>query len=237
MRPATPVHVLLAALVALSLLAACTGDEDPSAEPAPAIDEVDEDDPSPDEDEDDEDADADDAADEDADDEDADEDEDADDDEVDAAGIAGTEPVELEGADPQDPAVLAEVRTGSHEGHERVVWEFSEGDAPRVEVAYVDADQVTEPGSGERLEVEGDAFLLVRAEFAADLGAELFAQAEPYDGPQRLEADALASVAEVARLGDFEGNLQWVIGLDEERPFDAEMLTDPLRLVVDVAVE
>jgi hypothetical protein len=145
-----------------------------------------------------------------------------------------TSPYERAGAPDQQIAVLSSVRVGVHEGYDRVVWEFSEGDRPRVRVEYV--DQPRQPGSGEPVAVAGDAHLRLMAEFATDRGAELYASdAEGYDGPQRVDGAGTAAVAEVVALGDFEANLQWAVGLDRQRPFRVTVLEAPLRIVVDVA--
>lgn len=146
---------------------------------------------------------------------------------------ANTEPDERPGATDQEMAVLSQVRVGAHDGYDRVVWEFSEGDRPRVRVEYV--DEPRQPGSGNPVDVAGDAHLRLIAEFATDRGAELYAPgAQPYEGPQRLDGGNAQAVREVVSLGDFEANMQWAIGVDQERPFRIRMLEDPLRIAVDV---
>lgn len=146
---------------------------------------------------------------------------------------ANTEPDERPGATDQEMAVLSRVRVGTHDGYDRVVWEFSEGDRPRVRVEYV--DEPRQPGSGNAVDVAGGAYLRLIAEFATDRGAELYAPgAEPYEGPSRLDGGNAQVVREVVSLGDFEANMQWAIGVDQERPFRIRMLEDPLRIAVDV---
>lgn len=146
---------------------------------------------------------------------------------------ANTEPDERPGATDQEMAVLSRVRVGAHDGYDRVVWEFSEGDRPRVRVEYV--DEPRQPGSGDPVDVAGSAYLRLIAEFATDRGAELYAPgAEPYEGPSRLDGGNAQVVREVVSLGDFEANMQWAIGVDQERPFRIRVLEDPLRIAVDV---
>jgi hypothetical protein len=36
-------------------------------------------------------------------------------------------------------------------------------------------------------------------------------------------------------VGNDEGMMRWSIGLDEQRPFEATVLPDPPRLVIDIA--
>lgn len=146
---------------------------------------------------------------------------------------ANTEPDERPAAPDQDMAVLSQVRVGVHEGFDRVVWEFSEGDRPRVRVEYV--DQPRQPGSGNPVDVAGGAYLRLIAEFATDRGAELYApDAQPYEGPRRLDGGTAQAVQEVVSLGDFEANMQWAVGVDQQRPFRMRVLESPLRIVVDV---
>lgn len=144
-----------------------------------------------------------------------------------------TQPYERDGAADQHMAVLSEVRVGVHDGYDRVVWEFSEGDQPRLLVEYV--DQPRQPGSGNPVEVAGEASLRLIAEAATDRGAEMYAPgAQPYEGPTRVDGGNAQVVREVVALGDFEANMQWAVGVDRRRPFRVQVLDDPLRIVVDV---
>lgn len=161
-------------------------------------------------------------------------------DEADEADLP--EPAETATSSPEFPDVtgptsyLASVEIGDHAGYERVVFTFVEdADVPSWQVEYV--DEVREDGSGRLVEVEGDAALAVTLSGASgvDMSGETFE--EVYTGPDRLDgSDAGASsVQEVVETGDFEAVMSWAIGVDEQRPFRAFSLTDPARVVVDVA--
>ena len=52
-----------------------------------------------------------------------------------------------------------------------------------------------------------------------------------YTGPNRLAGTD--PVTEVAKTGDFEAVVTWVIGLDRELPFSAESRDGTLDLVID----
>ncbi len=39
---------------------------------------------------------------------------------------------------------------------------------------------------------------------------------------------------EVVRVGDFEANLAWVVGVERPAPFAVAVFHDPLRLMVDI---
>jgi hypothetical protein len=99
-------------------------------------------------------------------------------------------------------------------------------------VTYVDPP-IVEDGSGNAVEIEGGAFLELRLTPATGVdltGPEI---EETYDGPTELRVDGNV-VIEVVRIGDFEQNMAWVVGLDERRPFAVAFFADPLRLVVDI---
>jgi len=125
------------------------------------------------------------------------------------------------------------VRVAGHPGFDRVVFEFrSDTDRPGVDAGYV--DQLKEDGSGEDVDVEGTAFLQVRMEPASGVNLSTEPFEETYTGPRRLRGDT-AVVTEVARTGDFEANLTWGIGLRSKASFRVTVLTNPARVVVDVA--
>lgn len=130
-------------------------------------------------------------------------------------------------------ASLVDVRVGAHDGFDRVVLEFDGQDVPSYRVGYVDPP-VRQDGSGNEVDVAGDAFLELRVTPASGRTA----QGEvTYEGPRRVPAGDAAVVTEVVRTGDFEANLAWVAGVDRRRPFAVAFLTDPLRLVVDVVAD
>jgi len=112
-----------------------------------------------------------------------------------------------------------------------VTFTFEEGAVPGFEVAYVEPP-VREDGSGERVEVDGAAILLVRFEPAAgvDLAGEDFRPT--YIGPERLPGPGSGVVVEAVRIGDFEANLTWAIGLDAEAPFRVDAGADGITVSV-----
>jgi hypothetical protein len=132
-------------------------------------------------------------------------------------------------------ALLVDVRTGVHDGFDRIVLEFSGDDVPSYRVRYVDPP-VREDGSGNEVEVAGSAFLEMHLAPAAgvDMSGDGEEFEQTYTGPTRFSPGARV-VRELVRTGDFEANLTWVAGIDREAGFDVSVLTSPLRLVVDVA--
>jgi hypothetical protein len=151
---------------------------------------------------------------------------------IDPLAGAGTEPVVSE-AESASTALLERVALGRHEGYDRVVFEFRNV-VPGYRVEYVEPP-LREDGSGNRVEVEGSAFVVVRMEPASGFDLEVPEGELVYKGPRRLSgADAGTSVVrEVVRTGDFEAVLTWAVGLGDRVDFRVTRLDGPPRLVVD----
>jgi hypothetical protein len=133
-------------------------------------------------------------------------------------------------------ALLTDVSFEAADCVDRITFDFREDlqAAPGYTVEYRPADQaLVEDGSGNRIELEGDAYLVVRFEPAAtgDLSGEELVIT--YEGPRRFETDG-RYVREVVKSGDFEAVLTWVIGVSEQRPFRVVESSSPPRLVVEV---
>jgi hypothetical protein len=115
---------------------------------------------------------------------------------------------------------------------DRVTFTF-EGDLPGYRVGFVDRP-VIEDGSGEEIDVDGEAVLGVHFEPAS--GFDLSGEGRPvYTGPTRLDL-ATRVVLDVVRQSDFEANLDWVLGLDAKAPFRVRTETSPNRVIVEVRV-
>lgn len=52
--------------------------------------------------------------------------------------------------------------------------------------------------------------------------------------PERVRIDG-AGVTEAVMVQDFEGVMEWVVGLEGEAPFASEVMTGPTRFALDVA--
>jgi hypothetical protein len=133
--------------------------------------------------------------------------------------------------------LLTDVRVGAHGCYERVTFEFKpqtgEADGPVAWHAAYEAAPITEDGSGRTVPVKGAAYLVVRFSAA---GADLSQEGAPatYTGPASLEAADTTRIRQVRRIGDFEGVLTWVIGIDQQRPFRVMTQDNPARVVLDV---
>ncbi|MCQ4609014.1 MULTISPECIES: hypothetical protein [unclassified Corynebacterium] len=123
---------------------------------------------------------------------------------------------------------LQDVRVGTHETYDRVVFEFSGNGLPGYRIQYT--DKALQQASGHELAVSGNDIL------------EVLIEGTPMDrlpsnpdlisaGPYQL---ATGNVAGITNGGTFENQSQFFIGLDRQRSFEATVLESPTRLVIDV---
>ncbi|WP_402469019.1 AMIN-like domain-containing (lipo)protein [Isoptericola aurantiacus] len=152
----------------------------------------------------------------------------------DAASDEPDEPFEggtaLAEAEPGDGAMLTvtDVRAAAHDGYDRVVFELDGEGTPGWRVEYV--DEALDDGSGNPVEVDGDAVLqvvLTGTAMPMDSGVTEYG-GDPVDGPG-------TSIDQVVYRFVFEGQTTAFVGVDgEPRPFRVFGLDDPARVVVDV---
>lgn len=124
---------------------------------------------------------------------------------------------------------VTDIRTGEHDGYDRVVFEVDGEGTPGWDVRYV--DEPTEQASGKAVEVAGAAALQVLvtgAGYPYDTGV-----AEYSGGP--VAGAGTQVVTEVVFRATFEGATQAFIGTTGESPFRVYLLDGPTRIVVEVA--
>jgi hypothetical protein len=131
-------------------------------------------------------------------------------------------------------ALLERVAVGHHEGYDRVVFEFRDEGLPGYRIEYVEPP-LKEDGSGDPVDISGNAFVVVRMEPASGFDLNTGEGELVYKGPKRLEGSSAGAtvVKEVVRTGDFEAVLSWAVGLDSKVPFRVTTATSPSRLIVD----
>ncbi|WIX98027.1 hypothetical protein QRX60_28570 [Amycolatopsis mongoliensis] len=127
----------------------------------------------------------------------------------------------------QDQATLVAVRAAHHADFDRVVFEFDGPLPAERDVRYV--PEVIGDPSGNPVPLVGDAFLNVRMAFATghdDSGDTT------YGAPRRTYP--LPNVIQVVNAGDFEGVLNFGIGVARQSPVRLSVLTGPSRVVIDI---
>jgi len=130
---------------------------------------------------------------------------------------------------PGDPAVLHLAASAVTEpGFDRLTFEFSGERVPGYRIAYSSAP-IRHCGSGDLVSLAGAGFLVVRFEPA---------QAHDDQGrptiTDRAWAPALPTVKELKLVCDFEGQVEWAIGLAARRRYRVLEAAAPARLFVDV---
>ena len=155
----------------------------------------------------------------------------------------GTDPVEGAGIEPVEGkataqagqiALLERVAIGRYEGSDRVGFQFR-NHLPRYRVEYV-KPPLKADGSGNVVQIKGNAFLVVRMEPASGFDLAKNEGELVYKGPKRIDGSAAGTsvIQELVRTGDFEAALTWAIGLSDRVDFRVRTSSSPPRLIVDL---
>ena len=145
---------------------------------------------------------------------------------------AATSPQKSSANENRDTMYLTDVSVEAEECTANVTFAFEkQAPGPGFDVSYQPADTAKiEDGSGNQIEVAGEAFLVVKLTPAMTAKIDGDQVTKTYTGPRRVSGHG--PVQEVVKTGDFESVVTWVIGLDRERPFRTDA-TDS-RLVVGI---
>lgn len=136
----------------------------------------------------------------------------------------------------QPTALLVAVRQASQPGFQRVVLEFAGDTAPQYRIGY-ETPPVRQPGSGFPVDIPGSAVLQIHAEPASQVDMSQQDFPPTYDGPLQIPMQGPGPATDLVFVGDFEANLYWAVGLTRESPFAVGVLSNPTRLVIDIATD
>jgi len=125
-------------------------------------------------------------------------------------------------------AQITDVRVGTHEGYDRVVFEFASG-IPNAVIAGV-LPPLYEDGSGLEMNVAGSAFLSVTMHGASKVSPE---GGVTYSGATNF-APGFDRLVQLIEGGDFEAVSTWYLGLDGAGCYRVLTLASPSRLVIDI---
>jgi hypothetical protein len=127
---------------------------------------------------------------------------------------------------PQPPvAFIDQVRVGTHAGYDRVTIEFNNTDPSQVDVTPQSSPSFTQSPSGQSVTLSGTAGVLITMKGADEHTA--------YSGSTDLKT-GYSVLVEARQLQDFEGTVQWGLGLSKPACYRAFFLTNPARLVIDI---
>jgi hypothetical protein len=140
------------------------------------------------------------------------------------------------GGDAGAGAQLVDVRVGTHEGFDRVTFEFAPSAAlmrpgiPSFELRSVAVAR--EDGSGRAISLRGTRFAAIVFQNASGVDTTVPSPLVTYAGPKGF-APRFEVLQEATEAGDFERVLTWAFGLSRESCWRVLELRDPHRVVVD----
>ncbi len=125
------------------------------------------------------------------------------------------------------PAVvfIDAVRTGAHQGYDRLTIEFKNAPAGDVELQSQNGTVFTNSPRGDQVTLAGRNGILVTIR-----GADLHTN---YNGSIDINT-GYATLVEVRRVQDFEGVVQFGLGVSGAACYRAFLMTSPDRLVIDI---
>ena len=127
------------------------------------------------------------------------------------------------------PVLLKAVRTGHHASFDRVVFEFEGNALPGYLIEYVDKP-IRDCGQGAVVPISGTGFLMIQLQ-----PANAHTEAGQPSVQNRQQSPGLPVLKELKLICDFEAQVQWISGLSSPNRYRVLELTDPARLVVDIA--
>ena len=129
----------------------------------------------------------------------------------------------LSGTNPPQTAFIDAIRGGTHTGYDRITFEFQNGQPSSVELSP-QGNTFTKGASGQTIQLMGSEGLLITIR-----GSDAHTA---YSGPQDLHVGS--GILEARQVQDFEGVVQWGLGLPSNACYRAFWLSGPDRLVIDV---
>lgn len=145
-----------------------------------------------------------------------------------ATGPMGDPSTEDQWVQPDGASLMVTgVRTASHDGFDRVVFDLEGEGAPGWITMYTETP--TQQGSGHPIDYTGNIALQIGVEgtpYPNDAGTE---------PPMLGTFPGAGNVTEVTYSSLFEGRTEFVIGLEEQVPYSVTPLENPTRLVIDFA--
>jgi hypothetical protein len=136
-----------------------------------------------------------------------------------------TGPVSLAGTSSPTVAFVDAVRTGTHTGYDRVTIEFNNGEPANVDMSPHAGTTFTQGASGQQVTLQGSTGMLVIIHGADEHTA--------YTGSVDIKP-GYSVLVELRQMEDFEGTVQWGLGLSKTACYRAFYLTNPARLVIDI---
>jgi hypothetical protein len=131
----------------------------------------------------------------------------------------------LDWAQTPTTAFIDAVRTGTHTGYDRITIEVQSGQLTDISADPQTGTKFTMGASGQVVMLQGSAGLLVTIHGADEHTA--------YTGPTDIKP-GYSVLLELRQVQDFEGTVQWALGLSKSACYRMFTLGSPQRLVIDI---
>jgi hypothetical protein len=128
-------------------------------------------------------------------------------------------------ANPPQTAFIDAVRTGTHTGYDRITIEFNNGQPQSYQLRPQTGTTFTRDAIGDKVTLKGHYGILVIIR-----GADSHTS---YTGSSDILTN-YPGLLETRKVGDFEGTVQWALGLASSPCYHAYILDNPTRLVIDL---
>jgi hypothetical protein len=128
-------------------------------------------------------------------------------------------------ATPPAVGLVDAVRAGTHPGYDRLTIEFKSGHPTDISASPQGNATFTQGASGQKLTLDGSAGLLVTIQHADEH--------TDYSGPIDFKT-GYSVLREARQVQDFEGTVQWGLGLSKSGCYRTFFLENPTRLVIDI---
>jgi len=125
-------------------------------------------------------------------------------------------------------ANITDVRVGTHDGYDRIVFQFR-GGIPEFDIASATPPFTADP-SGQPITISGSAFLSITLHGGTK---QTETGGSSYSGPRNFAVD-FPTLVNLAEGGDFEAVSTWYAGLSDASCLRVSTLTAPDRLVIDL---
>jgi hypothetical protein len=123
-------------------------------------------------------------------------------------------------------ALIDAVRTGTHTGYDRLTIEFKNGRTGTIQLIPQGNPQFMTDPKGDTVTLAGKYGLLIKITGADNHTA--------FSGSTDLKTPTFVEILEARNVGDFEGVVQWGVGLTIGACYQATIISNPTRLVIDI---
>jgi hypothetical protein len=123
-------------------------------------------------------------------------------------------------------ALIDAVRTGTHTGYDRITFEFKNARTGSITITPQANTKFVRDARGDTVTLAGTSGLLIKITGADNHTA--------FSGSTDIKTANYPGILEVREVGDNEGTVQWGVGLSSSACYQATILSNPTRLVIDI---